>query len=1002
MLRFLLLRPVAVTISLVALLSLSIMAYFQLPVSLLPDADVPEITITAKYPNGSHEELEQTILKPIRENMLAINGLRHIESIAQNESGSVSLHFEYGTPMSLAYIEVNEKIDRLTPVFPGSLERPLVSKSSISDIPIIRLQVIPKTAEDLLAASQLSENVLKKRLEQLDGVGLVDMNGLRHQIIQITPNEDLMQNHNLTYHDIAKTIEAANLNLGGISLKDGHYKYFVKLASRINTPEELELLQVRLPENNGSVMLKQIASVSHGVESPTGYHLLNHKAGIVISIHKQANAKLPELIPQIVKAHHQFKEDYPQFDFSLTQDQSSLLTLSIQNLSQAVVWGGAFAFGVLFLFMRGWREPLIMGIVIPLSLLLAFSLFYLFKISLNIISLSGLILGLGMLVDNSIVVIDNIILKRKAGEDLTESCIHGTHEVIVPLISSALTNLAVFLPLIFMSGITGTLFFDQAISVASILFVSILCTFIVVPLLYILFFRSTGDMLVNDSRLFLRIKNWYEQSFLVLWNYKKTTLLFFALFVPVSFFLVWEMPKQGFPEIDRTESILTIDWNEPIDAEECRKRVSMLLSKHENQIILAETEVGYQQFVLNTQNNTPRNAQVYIQYQDKSHKATGDLLIKNYLSEVYPTAQFSLVPAPNAFEQLFSSDQPNLEARLRNPISKAPIDRLMADSLFNSFPFNYSLREGFKTETMIYIQIDRIKLMTYEIEPEQISQQMRIAFGNYLITDFKNFGESVPVIFTQARDDFESTLKKINVLSKNGLSYPIRDFIKFSYRENYRSITADELGIYQAISIEAPNNLKEIQDTISEHVNASSLLVDFTGQLFENKRNFDQLVIIMLVSLLLMYFILTAEFESLKQPFLVMSSFPVGLSGSIILLWLTGGTLNIMSGIGLVVVLGILDNDAILKVDRINRLRKILPLKEAIFQAGKDRFRPIVMNTFTNVLALSPIIFSSGLGADLQRPIAIATVGGLIVGTLTALYFVPIMYWYTNRENSKS
>jgi multidrug efflux pump subunit AcrB len=999
MLRFLLQRPIAVIMALIAALSLSILAFYKLPVSLLPPIDVPEITITVLYTNGSPEEIEQNILKPIRESVLTLNGLKNSESIAHSETGKVSLRFEYETQMDLAYIEVNEKIDRLTSILPKDLERPLVIKSSTSDIPIVRIQVIPSVENDMISLSELSTKVLKRRLEQIEGVGLVDINGIQKSIIRVSPDYASLRSLNLTVLDIARSIKETNLDLGSLSVKDGNYRYFLKLSSRLNSPKEIEQLPIILPDAAGTIRLKQVASVDYEPEKPHGFHLFGTAQSIVITVHKQAQARLPELMPVLYEAVEQFKKDYPQLDFRTTQDQSLLLTLSIQNLSQALVLGGAFAFAVLFLFMRGWREPLIMGIVLPISLILAFSIFYLFGLSLNIISLSGLALGLGMLVDNSIVVIDNIMLKRKEGENVLDSCVVGTQEVIVPLLSSALTNLAVFVPLIFLSGLTGALFYDQAISVGAILFVSILCTFIFVPLLYMIFFRNKSMEQQEDSRFFLAMKKGYEYSFQYVWKHKKISLLLMSMLLLIGAILLLVIPKQGFPDLERTETVISIDWNEPIDAKECRNRVVSLLNDNTASIKLAEAEIGYQQFMLSNQKHSVQHAQIYLAYTSQKQKEAADKTLKRYLSERFPIATIEFMPAPNAFEQIFSSSQPFFEARFRNAKSKKPISIELTDSLIYQIKSQYpiELGKGFETETMVFLQVDFNRIKNYQISYNSLIERLKIAFGEYLITDFKNFGEVTPVVFNQQPGDFETAIRNLEVTSENGSNYPVSEFVTFSLRENFKNITSDASGIYQSVNLDNLENEKKTESDFSSFAISQSLMVDFEGRLFENKKNFNQLVLILIVSLLLMYFILTAEFESLTQPLMVMVTIPMGFAGSLILLWSMGGSLNIMSGIGLVVVLGILDNDAILKIDRINRLREHLPLEKAIKQAGLDRLKPIVMNTCTNVLAITPILFSTGLGADLQRPIAITTIGGLLVGTMTALYFVPLMYWYLNK-----
>lgn len=1001
MLRFLLQRPIAVSMCLIVSAAISLLVFWQLPVSLLPAIDVPEITISVLSPNNSAQEIEQNTLKTIRENMLTLNGLKGAESIAQDETGRVSLHFDYGTNMTLAYIEANEKIDRLTPQLPQNLERPIVIKSSTADLPIVRIQVLPKNENDLIQMSELANKVLKRRLEQLPGVGLVDINGTIKRIIRIEPNYAVLKSLNLSEAIVAQTIENANLELGAVSVKDGNYRYFLKLSAKVSDPKDVENLPILLPEGKGTVKLKNAASIYYEAEKPLGFHLFGSKQGLVITVHKQMQAKMPELMPILYSVVEQFKADYPQFQFDITQDQSLLLTLSINNLSQSLIWGGLFAFAILFLFMRGWREPIIMGVVLPVSLLLAFSLFYAFNISLNIISLSGLALGLGMLVDNSIVVIDSIMMKRKEGSDLLDSCVEGTQEVIVPLLSSALTNMAVFIPLIYMSGITGALFFDQAISIAAILSVSIICTFIVVPLLYLLFFKNRKSEAKTDSLIFEKMKNAYELSFSFIWKHKKLSLLLMTSLIPIAVALLIYLPKQGFPEIERTETIIEIDWNEPIDVVENKQRLTKFLDYCSNFTKQTEADIGHQQFLLSSENHSVQHALIYLAFRNALDKSHSDRLLTEYFIKNYPLAKIKVSAAPNAFEQLFQTSRPVFEARFRDNEKTIQLTKDQSNDLLKITKTATTAGKGLETETMVYIHIDSDKLKQYQIKYEDVIRQLKIAFGQYQITDFKNFGEVTPVLFTQYNIDFESALRAMELRSATGVNYPLKDFVTYDFKESFKNITADAAGVYQSFSFNNLDNPSVLEPIITTYAKQQNLTVDFSGTWFESKENLDNLILILLVSILLMYFILTAEFESLKQPLLVMLTFPIGFAGSLILLWISGGSLNIMSGIGMIVVLGILDNDAILKIDRINKLKETLPLEKAIKQAGLDRLKPIVMNTCTNVLAITPIIFSSGIGADLQRPIAITTIGGLIVGTFTALYFVPLLYWFTSSKTNK-
>jgi multidrug efflux pump subunit AcrB len=758
---------------------------------------------------------------------------------------------------------------------------------------------------------------------------------------------------------------------------------------------------VKIPSSLSVVKLYQICQIYAEPETPSGFHLFNRKKGLVITVHKQAEARMPEVMPEIYQAVEQFRKNYPTIDFHLTQDQSQLLTLSIQNLSQSLAWGGLFAFAVLFAFMGGWREPVVMGIILPISLMLSFSFLYLLNISLNIISLSGLALGLGMLVDNSIVVIDNIVSKRKTGQSLIDSCVDGTKEVTAPLISSALTNLAVFMPLIFMSGITGALFYDQAIAVSCILFVSIVCTFVFVPLLYSLFNQNRMLNAKEDTRFFLWLKEKYHRSFEIAWKNKTVTAIGMGLFIPLSIVLFLSLPKEGFPEIERSELVLTMDWNEPITIDESLTRIQQFLASFDSAVV-SECDIGHQQFILKMSDNSTQQAELYLRFVSQRERKNAQSTISDFFKTRYPMAAVEMQNAPNAFEQLFISRTPLYEVRIRNSQSKNTMPVETAEALLRSDSLNFRAGKGFETESMVFIDLDFDKMKLYNVSFVTLRQKLQIIFGDYQITSLKNFGENIRIVFAGSRGSAESILRTTEVFSENGARYPIREFVKIQLKKSYKNITADASGTFQSLI----TNHIDVEKTTREHINSLldnlQLTADFTGTWFEEQKNIEQIIFILFVSFLLMYFIITAEFESFTQPLIVMLSIPIGLAGSLILLWMSGGSINVMSAIGLVVVLGILDNDAILKIDRINSLRKKMDLENAVFQAGMDRFKPIVMNTCTNVLALTPILFTSSLGGDLQRPVAITTIGGLIVATVAALYFVPILYWSLHKRHSKT
>ncbi|WP_163378286.1 efflux RND transporter permease subunit [Cyclobacterium sp. SYSU L10401] len=1006
MVRFLLARPIAVGMTFLAFLIFSLILFRTLPVSLLPPIDVPQIVIKVNYPNTSPESIEQNVLRPIREGMVTLSGLQDMESKAGSEVGNVRLTFDYQTQMELAYIAVNEKIDRLTNSLPEDMPRPQVVRINTNDIPIVRLQVVPSDGVDFAAVSLLTENVIKKRLEQLDGVAMVDINGRQERVIVVTPNKPVLAGLGMQEADLIRAIEAGNSELPGISVEDGQFRYYLRLATRLETPEDIKNLPVRSPSGY-TVNLAKVADVKYDLAKPTGFHLFQGKEGLVVTIHKQAAAKMNEIMPLVYEAVALFEEDYPQVEFDLTQDQSTLLNAGIDNLQTSLFFGGLFAFGILFVFMGNYRTPIIIGISLPASLVISFSVFYFFNISINVISLSGLALGLGMLIDNAIIVLDNISRKNKEGMSLFESCVTGVNEVMSALISSVLTTLAVFVPLVFLSGIAGALFYDQAVSVAAILSVSLLVAFILLPLLYHLFFKNKPlQAAKQDSRLFLWLLGRYKRVYKGLFARRGWSLLFLLLLIPLLLSTGWLLRVEGLPPIEKFDVMLSMDWNEPISASQNRERIEQLMEQMEGEFQMAESDVGLRQFLLFEGENAIQQADLYLLFESREQKEGISTKMVRQLQNEYPLASIDLRDAPNAFDQLFSSDRPYYEVRWKDLGANKPVSANIMDPWLEDFPVtDWSKGPGLQKGSSVIFRTDLEKIALYGLEVQQLIDKIQQLFGNYLITDIKRFGEITPILLLNDQVDFQTLLKNNFLYGEEGVPYALDEFIQFSYDEHYKFVTADRSGIYQSLMLDGPDPYQHDREVRNWALD-KNLAIDFTGQFFQDKETIRQLLGILLIAILLLYFILAAQFENFLQPLIVILTLPLGIGGAFLVLWLTGTSLNVMSAIGLVVMLGIMVNDAILKIDTINRLRNRYEevgsgladsLEKALYMAGEIRLKPIVMTSVTTILALLPVVFSAGLGADLQRPLVFSVIGGLTIGTFTALYFVPLAYWFLAR-----
>ena len=781
MVRFLINRPIAVFLSFIGVLAFSILSLKELPISLLPSIEVPSIIIKVDYPNNPASLIENSVLKPIRTELNALSSLKSMESTASSETGLIELEFEFGTRMDLAYIEINEKIDRLSEVLPRDLNRPRIVRVNTSDIPVVRLQLIPKSTS-VLNTSEIAEKVLKKRIEQLDGVSIVDINGLRKSYISIKPKQDQLEALGLNDSMIQQVLRSANQELGQLSIKDGQYRYFVKVANRLDDIEEIKQLPIRTKEGD-ILALAQLAEISTETQKIQSYHLYNGQEGLVITIHKQASAKMTELMPEIYQAVELFKTDYPELDFSLTQDQSNLLNAGIENLSTSLIYGGIFSFLVLFLFMGNYRLPLIMGLTLPTSLLVSFLLFYATRLSINIISLSGLALGLGMLIDNAIIVIDNITRKKAEGLDLITACIQGVNEVMAPLISSVLTTLAVFVPLVFLNGLSGALFYDQALSVAIVLVSSLLVAFILLPLLYRSFFKKSTHI-KEDSWFFRQVLKGYKSIFKLVWRFRAVSFMVLLLLIPATYFMLQELRIDGLPEIEKKETLLSIIWNDPIDVETNKERVKTLLNELPSSAI-TETEIGLAQFLLSIEKGTVDQAEVYFQWASQQEKEQREKWLTEYLSTAYPNASYAIEDATNAFDQIFENSRPDLIIKWRNLQNSNLLDQASFINLNSEVEIalntNTRAGQGFVYEEALEALIETEKLGIYGIDLGSFKASLTEALEGTLATQIQRYGEVTPIRIERSSTNLREELANIKVKGTGNTLYNASEFIDLNF-----------------------------------------------------------------------------------------------------------------------------------------------------------------------------------------------------------------------------
>lgn len=1016
MVRFLLKRPVATLMTSLGILVLGILAVGYVPISLMPDIDIPEITVQVDGGNMSARELEDAIVRPLRSSLLQVAHLEDIKSETTNGASIIRLQFTHGTPVHFSFIEVNEKVDRAMANLPRELERPRVIKASATDIPVLyinltllnetTLNIDGEVSQEFVDFNRFANQVIRKRIEQIPEVAMVDISGLVFPEILIVPDENKLIALGLGLGDLESAIQKEDHEIGSILLKDNQYQYNIRLGNTLTDINDLKNIQINTKDR--IIQLKDLATISEQSQKRTGLVLSDGKEAVIMAIIKQSDARMDNLKEALYTTIEQMEKEYPEIDLHMTRDQTRLLDQSITNLGQSLFWGVLLAFMLMFLFLKDIISPVLIGINVPASLILCLLFFQLFGISINIISLSGLVLGTGLMIDNSIIVIDNIAQHRERGLFLFEACVKGVNEVSKPLLSSVLTTCAVFVPLIFLSGITGALFYDQAMAISIGLFTSLLVSITLLPVLYHLFHIKRGRFhkigrFVEKLNPF-QYERWYEKGlrFTMRNQYKVFGIVILLVIITAVLFIT--LPKRQMPELSHTETLFTIDWNEPINVEENKRRTIQLMDSLGITVAEYTAILGEQQFLLD-KNSVAKSSQgtLYLHAQSEADLKQAVNTLKVSTREKYPNAITETKDVDNIFNLIFSNDTPPLTAKIRQienmgTVQKESLKELL-EKVQNLLP-NTNIAP-IAWEEHIALLADTEKMMTYGVPISLLENTLKTALNEkevFSIVDNQNF---VPIVLGGTKRTISDIIEQTELRINDSTYLPVGQFIDQNRLEDLRTITAGKEGVYYPIdfSIEEKKEQETVQKIRSVVDHDSRFDVTFAGNLTKNRELIRELMLVLGVTLLLLYFILASQFESLTLPLIILLEIPLAMAGSFFFLYIFGMGIDLMSMIGIVVLSGITINDSILKIDTIIQLqREGNTLMRALLVAGQRRLKPILMTTLTTILALVPMLFTSGLGGELQAPLAVALIGGMLIGTLVSLYFIPICYYHLSKN----
>jgi len=1070
--RFSIRKPVTTTMIFLAVILFGFISWKRLPQELFPAIAYPQMTIVTLYGNAAPEEIETLITKPIEEAIGTVKNLERIKSISREGVSMVTAEFDWGTNMGFAHLELREKIDPVKELLPLEAEDPTIMPVNPFSRPIMILSITGnETPQELLKITRR----IKDKIEKVTGVASATISGGKEREILVEVDQGRLQASKVSILSLVEALKNSNLNYPAGTTKGKLYEYLIRTMGEFKTvPEikdtvvEVDILnpsqrveqlteedESKVHEDKRLILLSDLATVKDTLKEDSSFSRHNGKDNISLAIQKQAEANTIQTVKGIRTALEELKLSLPRgTNLDVIYDESIFIEKSIKGVTDAAIQGGVLAFLVLYLFLRSLKVSTIICTSIPISIMATFSLMYFKGISINMMSLGGLALGVGMLVDNAIVVIENIFRHNQLGLPRKEAAVKGAEEVNEAITSSTLTTIAVFLPMLFVVGIAGQLFKDLLFTITFSLIASLLVAMTLVPLLAA---GKKGDRLLfnngdnpkkekGDSPFFLsplkktKIMDVYSKLLSSCLAHKLlTTIVVLSLFAFSLFFLL-TTDREFMPKIDQGEFIIKV--NMPMGAalqatDSVTKKIEELLREIPEVMDITATVGSSSENVLEMLGS--HQAQLVVKLwrgklpkttkdssKSKTRKArSGAELFQQLKSWKWKTKARSSAEVIQDLKLLLRDEKMTAMAEIEYILEESAIKSTLEvaapvvleikgprlDVLkkiseevaqeIESIPGIYGVRSSLalpSPETKV--QVDKDRAAAYNLSVTDIARTALIAIRGYVSTKFKEEGREIDVTVRLRPEDRAdvSRLRALTVHSDKDIEVPLAEVATLTTGKGPSEIK--RLDQERAVLVTANifkrslnETIKDVNEKLKKYQNISDYSVILSGETQKISESFKSLRFALILAVLLVYMIMAAQFESLWQPFIIMFTVPFSLIGVALALLVTHTSLNAIVLMGVIMLGGIVVNNAIVLIDYINTVRREgIEIEEAVRRAGMTRLRPILMTTLTTVLGLLPLALGFGEGVELSAPLAITVIGGLSSATFLTLVVIPYCY----------
>ena len=1038
MIRASLKNPVALFMFAIGIILLGLIAFADLAIDLFPDISLPVITVQTNYEGASPQDIEMTITRPIEKRVSRIQNVRYVSSRSREGVSNVTVEFYWGSDLNVASNDIQQSINQILDNLPEDSDLPVIRKFDPSQIPVINLSLSGPMDEYRLR--ELAEDFIAPRLETLKGVASANVYGGRVREIQVDVDRAKLEGNNLSLDRISEAVHSGHMDLPGGSLKTAQKEYGVRTLGR--TPNIKDIEEIVVTRHNGvPVRLRDVAKVRDGFQDRDSIASINGVKGVMMGVQKQIGGNTVSVVDAVLKALPQIQKDVPKgISLQVVSDQSTFIRKSIKNLQHEAMMGALMAVAIILIFLGSGTSTLIIAHSIPISIISTFVLLYFGKFTLNIMTLGGLALGVGRLVDDAIVVLENINRHIERGESPAEASYKGAKEVSRPVIAATITSIVVFIPLAFVKGVAALLFVQMAYTVGFSLMASLFGSLTLVPVLTSKFLKPreeqkkklsfAGKIYRRTQPIFGKIDESYQNILQFSLSHRKTVVssVVVVFLVTMSFLLLGltnVIPFIGtefFPATDESQFRVSVRLPvaSPLEkTKEVLDQVEGIVFEEVPEIKALSTRAGVGGMGGRFTGLHVGNLQAMLV--DKSERNRSSEDIARTLREKFRSIPgvFINVNTGGLISRVmsFGTDDPIDVEVLGFDLNTGTLLAREVEQILRGVRGVTEIQVGREEGLPEYqVRIRQDRAATLGLTTSRVAEVVNTAIeGNessLYVDPITGREHIVRVRLSEVDRNKLEDLRRLPIPVEGGKMVPLENVaelvqvfsptqIERKYQQRIVHVTAT------TVDRDLGSIAQEIEKKISQMKIPEGFTVSLKGARLEQQEAFRMLLFSLILAVVLIYMVLASQFGSLLHPFLIMFSVPLGFIGVVWALFLTANTLSVISFIGIIMMVGVVVSNAIILVDYINRRREEgVELKEAIVRAGRIRLRPILMTTLTTICGLIPMALGLGEGAEANASLAISVIGGLAVSTFLTLIFVPTLYmivenWRTARKKER-